>query len=368
MEVEFNASRLSLARRRRGYTKKTLAGALSVSVRMITSYESGEYEPRDTTLARASEFLDFPIEFFGGEDLDEPSIEGSSFRALTRLTARVRDRAIAAGSLAMALSDWINDKFVLPVPNVPRYQGVDPETASVAVRNEWGLGELPIRNMIHLLESHGIRIFSLTEDAVEMDAFSCWRDEVPHVFLNTMKSAERSRMDAAHELGHLVLHWHGKARGRDAEHEANLFGSAFLMPEKSIRAIIPYGANLNNLIQAKRKWRVAVSNLSYRLHTVGLLSDWHHRMLFKEMNRKGYLKNEPRGINAETSQVLGKVFKALRDEGIPMSKVAHELCIYPDELNKLVFGLTLTALMGKGKSTRPSRQDDTPPDLRIVYP
>lgn len=96
-----------------------------------------------------------------------------------------------------------------------------------------GLGEAPIANMVHLLETKGVRVFSLVEDCHELDAFSTWLDGTPFVFLNTRKSAERSRMDAAHELGHLVLHRVGRPQGKEAEEEATRFGAAFLMPRAS---------------------------------------------------------------------------------------------------------------------------------------
>jgi hypothetical protein len=46
-----------------------------------------------------------------------------------------------------------------------------------------GLGERRIRNMIHLLEEHGVRIFSLAVNTRTVDAFSLWKDERPFVFL-----------------------------------------------------------------------------------------------------------------------------------------------------------------------------------------
>ena len=49
-------------------------------------------------------------------------------------------------------------------------------------------------------------MFGLAEDCRELDAFCFWRHGRPFVFLNTVKSAERNRMDCAHELAHLVLH------------------------------------------------------------------------------------------------------------------------------------------------------------------
>ena len=321
-----------------------LADSSALSTRMVVAYERGDNEPSKRSLTRLAKALNTPVSFFSGPTLDEPPLDGSSFRALTTLTARQRDRSIASGALAFALSDWIEAKFILPEPNVPRLQGVDVEIAAEAVRAEWGLGEKPIPNMIHLVEAHGVRVFSITEDCHAMDAYSCWRRDRPYVFLNTMKSAERSRMDAAHELGHLVLHWAGGARGRDAEREAERFGSAFLMPEGSVRAEAPRSGRLSQIIRAKRYWNVSAAGLAYRMHTLGLLSDWQYRSLFVEISRSGYRTREPNSSPHETSQVLTKVMKGLREEGLTMKDVGEELSVFPDELNKYMFGLVLTAV------------------------
>ena len=200
----------------------------------------------------------------------------------------------------------------------------------MAVRTEWGLGERPVKNMIHRLEAHGVRVFSLAEDTVDMDAFSCWLGDTPFVFLNTMKSSERSRMDAAHELGHLVLHRHHHgARGREAEREADRFGASFLMPRGSVLANAPRHGRLKQIIEAKRHWNVSTANLTFRMHKVGLLTDWEYRTLFAEISRHGYRTQEPNAAQSESSQVLAKVFHSLRADGITMSQVAQELRVYP---------------------------------------
>ena len=359
----FNPARFSLARRRRGLTKTALAEKVGVSTRMIAGYESGEHEPHDRTATKLADVLKFPMEFFYRPDLDEPPIDACSFRSLTTLHARQRDQAIGAGALALALSDWIDARFTLPEPNIPQYRVVDPETAAMAVRSEWGLGERPVRNMIHLLEAHGIRVFSLTEECRALDAFSFWRGgHLPYAFLNTMKSAERSRMDAAHELGHLALHRKETAHGRDLEREADLFASAFLMPRGSVLAEAPRGGRLDQLIQAKLRWNVSVAGLVYRMHRLGLLSDWQYHSLFVEIGRKSYRTNEPNGSQPETSQVLTKVFKTMREEGQTMSDIAGELAITSEELSNLIFGLVLTPLEGLGN--RGSSQGKS--SLRLV--
>jgi Zn-dependent peptidase ImmA (M78 family) len=144
---------------------------------------------------------------------------------------------------------------------------------------------MPIRNVIHLLEANGIRVFSLSIDAIEVDAFSMWSGDNPVIMLNTLKSAERSRFDAAHELAHLVLHRHGGPESiRDAEVQADAFASAFLMPKGSVEANAPKFPSVGELIRLKKIWGVAVSALNYRLHKLGLLTDWHYRRLCMELS------------------------------------------------------------------------------------
>jgi len=144
--------------------------------------------------------------WFSGSELHQPSSQTASFRSQARMAASTRDAALASGALAFLLNDWLEERFSLPSPDLPDLREEEPEAAAITLRQHWGLGERPIKNMVHLLESKGVRVFSMAEDTTEVDAFSLWRETTPFVFLNTMKSAERSRFDAAHELGHLVLH------------------------------------------------------------------------------------------------------------------------------------------------------------------
>src|SRR5262245_5887039 len=110
----FNAGRLVLARRRRGYTKVALSGELDISVRTLTEYEAGRAVPPDASLARLAEVLSFPVEFLHGEDLHMPDPDAVTFRARASLTARDRDQALGGMSLAFLLSDYVESRFDLP--------------------------------------------------------------------------------------------------------------------------------------------------------------------------------------------------------------------------------------------------------------
>ena len=117
----FNPSRLTLARKRRGWTKRKLAAAVGVTDRTVLFWEKeGEIDPAEMTLPLIADALGFPISFFTASDLDEVPRNAVSFRALTKMTATQRNAALAAGSLALALSDWIEERFQTPEPDVPK--------------------------------------------------------------------------------------------------------------------------------------------------------------------------------------------------------------------------------------------------------
>jgi Zn-dependent peptidase ImmA (M78 family) len=186
-----------------------------------------------------------------------------------------------------------------------------------------------------------------------VDAFSFVWHQRPYVLLNTTKSGERGRFDAAHELGHLVLHSdHRLPHGADAEQEANRFAAAFLMPRASVLAAGMANATSDQILAAKHTWRVAAIALTYRLHELDLLTDWGYRTACVDLARRGYRTGEPGGIPRETSQLLGKVLHQLRAEGTGPAGIARDLHLTAAELNRHLFGLVPTAVEG-GHTTRP---------------
>jgi Zn-dependent peptidase ImmA (M78 family)/DNA-binding XRE family transcriptional regulator len=352
----FSPGRLTLARQRRKLTKKSLADALGLDQKTIIRYEAGEVSPPDNTLSALAKFLQFPTEFFIGPDIDEPQPDAASFRSLSTMPARDRDAALAAGSLAFVLSDWVADRFTLPEQDLLEFkEGTEPESAARSLRQKWSVGERPIRHMIRLLEAKGVRVFSLVENTQSVDAFSLWRRDIPYIFLNTTKTAERSRFDSAHELGHLALHKHGGPQGREAEDQANQFASAFLMPEAQVKAKLPRVHSLNQLVEAKKYWGVSVAALNYRLHKLGITSEWQYRTFCIQITEH-FGQSEPHGLERERSSIWEKVFQAMRAEGMTKQRIAASLTLPVAELESLVFGLAnMQTIDGHGPGGAKSR-------------
>jgi Zn-dependent peptidase ImmA (M78 family)/transcriptional regulator with XRE-family HTH domain len=345
----FQANRLNLARLRRGLNKTQLAAAAQLTPGTIAFYEKGTTAPSDEVAERLAAALHFPLGFFYAELVDPVPIDGASFRALSRMTASQRGQATAMGQFCVELNAWIEARFHLPDIDIPDLDPLvaTPAAAAGITRAKWGLGESPIPHVLHLLESRGVRVFSLIGECREVGAFSFWLGH-PFVCLGTDKTPERSIFDMAHELGHLVLH-RGTAspRGRDAERQADLFAANFLMPEADVKAATPGLRNpdLGTLVEAKTRWRVSVAALNYRLHELGMISDWHYRELCIEISRLGR-HLEVNSLPREQSQIYPKVLASLRAEGISRAKIAAELQLEPEDLDALLAGLTFSTVDG----------------------
>jgi len=343
-------SRLILARKRRGLSLVRLAEETKISARSLSAYENGHQQPSPDNIRGLSRALGFPIAFFFAQEIDEIPIEAISFRALSKTPAFQRDAARSAGRIALLLHEWLNERFRLPEPAVPHLPKTDPETAAEMVRARWGQGQAPIPNMIHLLEANGVRVYSLATECTDVDAFSTYRGKHPLVLLDVLKSAERVRFDAAHELGHLVLHSeHREPHGPDAEQEANRFAAAFLMPRGDVLSHPLHGATVDKVITWKNRWRVSAMALAHRLHELDLLTEWGYRSMCVSLSRMGYRSAEPNGIPRESSQILAKMFQAMRAEGVSAGDIAKDLALHLAELNKHVFGLIPTAIEGDAK-------------------
>lgn len=361
----FVPSRLTAARKRRGVTITALNVDSGISTKSLSDYENGKKAPSAKTVALLARALEVPPEYFSRLPLEEVPEDAVSFRAPSKMPRRSKDIALTIASHAIELRAWIDARYETPATDVPtlhKYAGIlAASRAAGVVRAKWGLGEAPVGNMVHLLELHGIAVFSVRAEKAKLDAFSFRVGERPYVLLNTSKSAERGRFDAAHELGHLVLH--SEARGVtsvNAEREADAFASAFLMPEADVRAQVRINPPLEEILKKKKRWRVAAIALAYRLHDLGLLSDWLYYTMSVNLSRMGYRSGEPDGIERESSRLLGQVMSDLWTIKRGFEDLCRDLAVQRHDINDLVFNLAPVLVKGSGELSAPAR-----PELRL---
>lgn len=344
----FNKSRLTLARKFRKLTKRALAQLVGVTDRSITAYETGETEPGDDKARTLSDVLAFPLSFFYADDISEIPTEMVSFRALSKTTAMDRDKTIVEGQFAKVITEWLDNDFSLPKVDLPDLLSeVDnkkdiPEAVAESLRSYWGLGQLPIPNLLNLLESKGVMVFALSSDYDGTDGFSFWDGGRPYILYNPTKTAERSRFDLAHELGHLILHRDKPVAilRKDKERDANQFASAFLMPLKGLLSRCPREITLQTLIAHKQYWNVSVAALNYRLHKIGKTSDWIFRTICTQISAYGRTR-EPYGLPPETPMIIAKALETLKAEGKTIEDISDELHLNERDIDSLLFGMLL---------------------------
>ncbi len=359
----FQPSRMLAARLRRGFTVNALAEAMGSHRSTNFRHDAGLFTPNEEHLRAAARALRFPERFFLGDDIGELAPEKASFRSSSKLVARQRDMALGTAGVAIAFNGEIERLYALPEPDFPDLaHRCDPEQAAEFVRRKWDLDERPIENIMQLLESRGVRVFSLPVDAADADSFSIWHRDRPFVFLNTAKRADERHLDLAHELGHLLLHRYGARDTPKTQQAASAFASALLIPAAAICADAPSTPGIAQLLPLAQKWGVPLTATARRLHRLALVSDWQYRRLRMEIAEQPSLSAEEGFDARERPLLLQRVFASLRARGVTKHKIASTVGIYPKDLDELTFGLALISFNGEASATI----DRLPPRLTVV--
>jgi Zn-dependent peptidase ImmA (M78 family)/DNA-binding XRE family transcriptional regulator len=341
---QFNPDCLKLARELRGLRKNELARLLEVTPSAITQFENGHSRPNPQTVARLSMALGVPGKFFtSANQVKMISSDHCHFRSLKSFSQIGRRKMASVGSILATVVDVIDNHVNLPGEEITGATSYGASTmeeieeAATKLRRHWGLGLGPIHNVVDLLESKGVFVLRLLDDCRELDAFSLWHLGRPFVFLNTQKeSASRSRFDAIHELGHLIIHADYLPGDRTQEEEANRFASAFLLPRGSFVHECPKRLVWAHFLELKERWKVSLAALVRRAKDLKMISDDTYRRAYYQLNVRGWRLNEPNEPNVELPQLIPQSLKLLATKGILLDAVAQEVNLYDADLLSLL--------------------------------
>ncbi len=206
----------------------------------------------------------------------------------------------------------------------------DIEDLVQKIRRDWSLGLEPIKNVIDLLEQHGIKV-GVVAASEKFDALTLWYNEHPIIVVNKNMTGDRQRFSLAHELGHLLLKIEpefktaigmdsrltpGKKTVQDsgvwsvAEEEpqseeipediwevaANRFAAAFLVPCDTV--VNELGSKrtrfeFRELRLLKLKYGLSMAAWIYRAKDCGIINEDATARHFMELNARGWRKREP---------------------------------------------------------------------------
>lgn len=242
--------------------------------------EAGSSSPKVETLMRVASALEVKL-----QELLEP------VRVLNKVRFRARKKMTTRDQILVEVARWLEDyeeleqilddrvefaleKLVREFANkVP-----DPKTAAAKARSALGLDDdEPIRDICGLLEERGgIKVYPLPVASDGFFGLSVGREDGgPAIVVNVWErhSVERWIFTAAHELGHLLLHFSAfdvaqTDEDKDEEHEADQFAGHFLMPHKVFKKEWDETRGLHfvdRVLKVKRIFHVSYRTVLYRL-------------------------------------------------------------------------------------------------------
>jgi len=277
MNKEVIGANLLRLRQGKGLSQSQVADLSGISRVAYRNIESGNSIPKVSTLQSIADGLGVKL-----KDLFIPvrTLKRVRFRAFKRMNNREH--------ILTEVGRWLEDynyleellknrkPFIFSQFELPS----GPDRAKIAAkkaRKIIGLDDKePIHDIAGLLESCGIKLYPISIASDSFFGLSVSAEEGgPAIVVNVWDriSVERWIFSAAHELGHLLLHFDAfdveiTQEDEEQEIEANVFASYFLMPEEAFESEWKDTLGLNiidRVFKVKRIFQVSYKTVLYRL-------------------------------------------------------------------------------------------------------
>ncbi|WP_336248943.1 XRE family transcriptional regulator [Stomatohabitans albus] len=291
--------------------QRDMAERLDVSQAFISAVETGAKGlPREIAQRLIDEF-GLPDSFFSHEI---PEIEHVNFRMAPEVTTTERNLVQAIFNEAQVLAQSLLDRVDYPMFVEPTTAG-KPEDAARDVRHFLGFGDSdPIPSMTQAAERLGVGVIHqlIGKDrriSLELmtDGLCAQHQTRPLIVSVKAQPTDRLRFTIAHEVAHLVMDQHvARKRGpKQIEKEAHEFAAALLLPLKVAKACINEQTTIEDLLVIKREYGISVQASIHRAKNCGVISVARHRELLKELEARGWSRQEPDEPQAESPRLLG---------------------------------------------------------------
>jgi hypothetical protein len=216
---------------------------VGVSQAAIARIENGALLCSDDLISVIAVKTHQPLRFFYQSPAPEFPIGSLLFRAHASMTQKEITVTYRYAQQALEVWERLRSGLRAIAVKIPKLS-MHAITAAREARSAFGIPRNePIPHLLNLLEWNGL-VALVVPDLNSRDAFSLWHEDLPIMALSRGRPGDRSRMNAAHELGHLVQHC-GKSRFEVDDTEADDFAAEFLMPEIALRKEIKSPVTIN---------------------------------------------------------------------------------------------------------------------------
>jgi len=334
-------TRIRLARERAALSRSALAASLGICERELALAP-------DRLSHELAEVLGCSPQFFRLPATRGIDTERIFFRSPRRTSTAQKLAAAALGRTGVELYRLITENFVLPETEVPELTGFSPADAAAQLRLDWDLGCGALPDILHLLESHGIRVLSLPPELDAVKTFSFWEEGQAFIFL-AAGTTQVQRFALAHELGHLLLHSSLGGQGEQlaaAELEADQFAAQLLLPALSLQVRVSNSLQIPQLLSLEEHFGVPATVILAHSRAYGLLGEQAYCWLSQEISLE-----PPAAPRPVTSRVFSLVFPSLQlDHRASTSVIARKLGLTEQHIHELTFGQAFVLLAGDNEA------------------
>lgn len=339
--------RLYRARKAAGFSLRELAAKVGLSHAAIKKYEDELAVPNSATLIKLAQTLQVRTEYFFR--VETAALDGIEYRKRSAMSKKRLE------AIEHEVIDQIERRMELealfPVPPLVDFAPVENlllkvtdlvqvEDVAENVRNAWALGYAPIRELIDVLETHGIRVFMIETNAdFQFDGLAASVNGLPVIVVGSNWPGDRQRFTMAHELGHLMLA--GRlADDIDEELACNRFAGAFLLPRQSALQKLGQRRNfieLKELSLLKEEFGLSMGGVLYRARDLGIVTPAWRDAQARMFRSRGWHITEPGApYPFEQPHVFEQlVFHALAEDYIGESKAAELMGISLGSFRKM---------------------------------
>ncbi len=313
--MTYNNETLRLFREYRGLSQKKFADYLGISQTVISKIEKG-LRPLDQEIVnKLSTSVDESFFLQNIENLNLKIYYRQSSSTAKSTTDLFESRlTLIANHISHCLKEIEAPENQIPSIDLNEF-GLNPEALAMEVRQLFGLGISPIKDIVQLLESKGIFIHFfdypfVTPENKTLDGVSFFIKGTPVILVNNKIQNARKVFTIAHELGHLIMHLNYIVESvRDEESEANKFASEFIAPKRALNGEFTR-LTLEKLFMLKSYWKMSIGALLYKAKDVSLTTDQYRRWV---THLSAYRKNEPHDIDLTNPKNLKKCFAFFKD-------------------------------------------------------
>ncbi|WP_131086494.1 XRE family transcriptional regulator [Clostridioides difficile] len=298
---DFNGKRLKSARIVRAKTIEQLSKETKINKKDLKAFEENKYVPNIENTLKLSNILNFPKEYFYKNENINIVVEDSHFNPQSKLPRveeiSYREKIIIIHKIYSFMENYI--KF--PKENLPNRKVMsdininDIESLAYKTREFWDLNSTPIVNMVSLLESKGIIISGMNVDRKGATIFTQkQRISKESKYLislgNDKKSASIRNYTLACELGYIIS---SELRIPSKQFSEDEYACAFLLPKESFLKDLTHPEDLDYYVELKKKWIVPISAMIFRAYNLEKINYKKYNYLMNEMDKKGWLIEEP---------------------------------------------------------------------------